>query len=182
MFVGSSVSLAAQFSYDVGPTPYYIEIYDQTTGARLASCGYGTTCSATVASNVETTHNYVADVASWSTSYPPPNVQSASMTVPVTWNATIVLNGGQAYANGPANLTAQTTYDVGPTPYYIEIYDQTTGSRIAVCGSGTSCSVSESGYGTHTFVAYIAAWSAGSPPPSIQATSNPVTVSYVFIS
>src|ERR1043166_5414640 len=52
VFVGSSVSLAAQFSYNVGPTPYYIEIYDQTTGARLASCGYGTTCSATVSSSV----------------------------------------------------------------------------------------------------------------------------------
>jgi len=50
-----------------------------------------------------------------------------------------------------------------------------------VCGSGTSCSGSESGYGTHTFVAYIAAWSASSPPPSIQATSNPVTVSYIYI-
>jgi hypothetical protein len=33
---------------------------------------------------------------------------------------------------------------VGPTPYYIEIYNSSTGSELASCGSGSSCQVSVS--------------------------------------
>jgi hypothetical protein len=47
-YVGTAVTLTATANTDVGPTPYYITIYDQTTGAELALCGTGTTCSATV--------------------------------------------------------------------------------------------------------------------------------------
>lgn len=37
----------ATANMDVGPTPYviYIYIYDEATGAQLASCGSGTSCS-----------------------------------------------------------------------------------------------------------------------------------------
>jgi hypothetical protein len=47
--VGQSVTLTATTNADVGPTPYYITIYSETTGAELAVCGFGTTCTATVA-------------------------------------------------------------------------------------------------------------------------------------
>jgi hypothetical protein len=40
---------AATTNTDVGPTPYYITIYSETTGALLATCGFGTSCTATVA-------------------------------------------------------------------------------------------------------------------------------------
>lgn len=182
VFVGATATLNAQNSYDVGPTPYYIEIFDTTTGSRVAVCGSGTACSVGVSHSVATTHTYVADVAGWSASYPPPSIQSASVAVTVTWAAPIILNGGQAYANGPGNFTAHTTYDVGPTPYFIEIFDVATGARVAVCGSGTSCSGSVSWqYGTHTYVADIASYSTSYPPPDVQAASNAVTVQYVYI-
>ena len=46
---------------------------------------------------------------------------------------------------------------VGPTPYYITIYDETTGAELAVCGTGITCSatVSESSTGRHQFEAFI---------------------------
>ena len=47
-YVGTAVTLTATANTDVGPTPYYITIYDETTGAELAVCGSGSTCSATV--------------------------------------------------------------------------------------------------------------------------------------
>jgi hypothetical protein len=46
--IGQSVTLTAATNADVGPTPYYISIYSETTGAELAICGFGTTCTATV--------------------------------------------------------------------------------------------------------------------------------------
>ena len=47
-YVGTAVTLTVTANTDVGPTPYYITIYDETTGAELAVCGTGITCSATV--------------------------------------------------------------------------------------------------------------------------------------
>jgi hypothetical protein len=47
--LGQSVTLTATTNTDVGPTPYYITIYSETTGAELAVCGTGTTCTATIA-------------------------------------------------------------------------------------------------------------------------------------
>ena len=68
------------------------------------------------------------------------------------------VNSPHQVIGGTAVLTASSAYDVGPTPYYIEIFDQTTGARVAICGSGTSCSGSASySYATtHTYVAYVA--------------------------
>src|SRR5262249_18357792 len=47
--VGQSVTLTATATVDVGPTPYYITLYSETTAAQLAVCGAGTTRSATLA-------------------------------------------------------------------------------------------------------------------------------------
>ena len=48
-YAGQSVTVTATTDADVGPTPYYITLYSETTGAELAACGDGTTCSATLA-------------------------------------------------------------------------------------------------------------------------------------
>jgi hypothetical protein len=55
-------------------------------------------------------------------------------------------------------LTAVTNHDVGPTPYWIIIYDTQTSSFLAQCPSGTSCSVTASAdrIGTNTFIAAVA--------------------------
>ena len=60
--VGHSVTLTATTNADVGPTPYYITIYSETTGAELAVCGAGTTCSATVAQSRVGTQGFEAFV------------------------------------------------------------------------------------------------------------------------
>ncbi len=59
-YLGSSVTLTAAANTDVGPTPYYITIYDETTGAELAACGSGSTCSATVSESVTGSHQFEA--------------------------------------------------------------------------------------------------------------------------
>jgi hypothetical protein len=47
---GQSVAMTATTNFDVGPTPYYIGIYDVTDGTWVCESGTGTSCSATVAS------------------------------------------------------------------------------------------------------------------------------------
>src|SRR5215467_9882435 len=61
--VGGTATLTATTLSDVGPTPYYIEIFDKNTNARVGVCGYGTTCSTTVTQSAVTTHCYVAYIA-----------------------------------------------------------------------------------------------------------------------
>ena len=60
--VRQSVTLTATTNTDVGPTQYYITIYSETTGAELATCGFGTTCTATVAQATPGTQNFEAFV------------------------------------------------------------------------------------------------------------------------
>ena len=45
--------LIATASSDVGPTPYYVRIYDDDTGDQVTSCSGGTTCQATVSPGSE---------------------------------------------------------------------------------------------------------------------------------
>jgi hypothetical protein len=60
--LGQPVTLIATTNTDVGPTPYYITIYSETTGAEVAVCGYGTTCTATVAQGTPGTQIFEAFV------------------------------------------------------------------------------------------------------------------------
>jgi hypothetical protein len=60
--IGHSVTLTATTNADVGPTPYFISIYSETTGAQLAICGFGTTCTATVAQGTLGTQTFEAFV------------------------------------------------------------------------------------------------------------------------
>ncbi len=81
-----------------------------------------------------------------------------------------------ALAPGPAyHFTASTlTYDVGPTPYYISIFDATTGTRLAVCGRGTECTTDQYNWPIptcHDFVAYVGGLGTSMPPEPVQRTS-----------
>src|SRR5262249_40286206 len=53
---GTSVTLTATASTDVGPTPYFIEILRQN-GSAVAICGSGTTCATTVSASGGSTQN-----------------------------------------------------------------------------------------------------------------------------
>jgi hypothetical protein len=70
--------------------------------------------------------------------------------------------------------------NVGPTPYYIEIFNET-GTRLAVCGSGSTCSATFTpSYAGSNLVAFISGNSAAFPPPAIVASSSVIT-SYLRI-
>jgi hypothetical protein len=76
-----------------------------------------------------------------------------------------------------ATLTATANTDVGPTPYHIDIWDQTTGTMVSTVSSGTTDTSSVSGSsGSQTYVAYIT--SDTTAPGSPVATSSPVTVTW----
>jgi hypothetical protein len=67
--------------------------------------------------------------------------------------------------------------DVGPTPYWNSIFNLTTGQRMAVCGTGTSCGTAPIwiGYNVcHQFVAYRGGSGTTAPPAPVQSQSQPV--------
>jgi hypothetical protein len=84
----------------------------------------------------------------------------------------------------PVTLTATTNTDVGPTPYYITIYSETTGAELAICGAGTTCTatVSQSAPGTQAFEAFVGDNVAGDGHPGFAlVASNEVPVNWWFI-
>jgi hypothetical protein len=290
-------TLTATASANVGPTPWFIRIYDRTTSQYVASCGVGTTCSLGITEPTASYQVYVAFIDDGSNLYPPSNLQATSADQPVQWQYVWVslqaagpttlptganapftvtgtnnlasspftvsyydpddppfqptflgecfglptpcqstldigtngtyemeayvgapfslfgtipfpppgivatsflfftntsstwqasLTGPGAVANGsPGTYTATTNADVGPTPYYIEIFDATTNTELAICGWGTTCSAtyaSSSDLQLHTIVAFVSDYttsiSAGivGIGSSTQASSNPVDV------
>jgi hypothetical protein len=108
----------------------------------------------------------------------------AGLVVPpahaLPWTVSLSASKTSAVPGEPVTLTATARDDVWPTPYYIEIYDTATGAVVgSPCGSGYTCSASVSNFGgTHTYQAYVAYYSSTAPPSGIQATSNPVTVTW----
>jgi hypothetical protein len=142
--VGGTTTLTATSSTDVGPSPFFIEIYDANTGTALAECGFGTTCSVTVSQSSAMTRTYWAYISTLSTAFPPAGVQYQSLeSVFVTWSDSgyQLSLSGPSLAAGPQTYTATANVNVGPTIYFIDIYNETTGTRIARCGTGSTCSV-----------------------------------------
>jgi hypothetical protein len=169
-------TLTATANMDVGPTPYYLRIYDETAHAYVVTCATGATCSTAVTQPTPTTHYYIAVVSDASASYPPGSEQAVSGYVGVVWHG-VYLSLSASPTTLPigsaSTLTATTSQDIGPSPFWTEIYDATTHIRLAVCGWGTSCSatVSQSVATTHEYVAYLSSYSAAYPPAGIQETS-----------
>jgi hypothetical protein len=109
--------------------------------------------------------------------------------VQVTWiSITLAASPTSLPANNSATVTATASLDVGPTPFFIEVFDQTTGAAVVICGSGATCSssVTQSSAGEHFYTAFVSAFSTTTPPPNIRATSNTVGVTWtpvtVFVS
>jgi hypothetical protein len=85
-YMGGIVALTATTNSDVGPTPYFITIYSETTGAELAICAYGTTCSAAVSQYRPGTQVFEAFVGDDNPGDGQPGfVLVSSNEVPVTW-------------------------------------------------------------------------------------------------
>jgi hypothetical protein len=177
--VGFQDSLSAMTSADVGPTPYFVQIWDLTAGTLVATCGSGTNCVGGTSLGVAGTHAFVATVANYGASFPPPGIQLMSETLFITWNTSAwgmsVLVKPIA---GSSQVTAQASasVDVGPTPYYIEYFQETgpnTGTFLYRCGSGSTCPYTF----TPTPGAYLVAFIASAmptvlPPSDTQTSSN----------
>lgn len=168
-----TIMLTSTTSCDIGPTPLYIEIFDATTGTLVGETGTGTSLTVPVSQALPTTHAYIAYLELWSGTFPPPpsSVFGVSVTIYLTWeniplNFVVSLSGPQATPAGqPGTFTATSNEDVGPTPYWIEIFDEGTGALLAQCPSGTTCSVSylPSMRGSN-LVAFISFFSSALPP------------------
>jgi hypothetical protein len=176
--LGASTTLTATTQIDVGPTPYYIEIFDATTATRVAVCSAGTSCQATVSQSAATSHAYVAYVSNNSATMPPGSIQSTTDKTFVTWSSTgyTVSLPAQLYCYGPGEVhtvTATANVNVGPTIYYIEVFNATTGARLASCGTGTSCAATVACGTTkmENLVAFISNNATSFPPGNIQASS-----------
>jgi hypothetical protein len=181
MPVLQAVTLTVTVNCDIGPTPWWLQIFDATTGAPVASWGSGTSFSTVVSQSAASTHSYIAYLDSYSTTFPPSGVIQQSATIFVTWEAPP--NNFQVSLRGPAEIpsggdpgiyTAAVNQDVGPTPYWIQIFDETTGARLAACGSGTTCSASFTpSTSGDNLVAFVSDDSPTLPlpPPRTQANS-----------
>jgi hypothetical protein len=187
--VGASSTLTATTTSDIGPTPFYTEIFDVTTGTRVAVCGSGATCPVSVSQSVAGTHEYIAYISNNDATFPPSGLLESSDPVFVTWTDAgwrISLTGPAEIFNGlPGTYTATANGDVGLTPYYIEIFDETTGALLGSTGFGSSLSVSftptQAG---DTLVAFVMRFSPTlplPPPSSIQASSNTLFTELDFL-
>lgn len=189
-WLGEEVILTATASQDVGPTPYYISIYDYTNKIYLVTCSIGTTCSTDdmIHSPVPYTpisNAYVAYVGSYPVYLhkPPPTVISSD-TINVTWHGgSVKLNANKNTTSigGAVQLTATTTLPMEQSPSLVTmIFDATTQTRLAMCNSGTQCvvTVSQGAAVTHKYIAYTGL-STTVMPPMIQASvSSPVFVAW----
>jgi len=172
---GHGITLSAYASLDVGPTPYWLEIYDQSTGGLVARCAYGSSCSGSSVQYAPTTHSFIAYIGSYSDYNPPASIAATSNTVYCTWLSVSLYASPQYSAPGTGvRLTAYANTDVGPTPYWLEIFDTSTGANLAICASGSSCAGSETQYvaTVHSFAAYISGYGTGNPPPSVQVSAG----------
>jgi hypothetical protein len=148
-----------------------------TTSTRVAVCGYGTTCSATVSQAAAATHEYVAYLSADSAAYPPPSIQETSLLSFVTWSnlGWRVSLSAPAATFGSETVTAYADGNVGPTPYYIEIFNEN-GALLALCGSGSTCSATFTpSYAGSNLVAFISGYSTAFPPSPVVASSNVAT-------
>ncbi len=147
--VPDTINLTATASSNVGPTPYYIRVIDDDSGAVLTSCGSGTTCRPTVfttwSENADPKpRHYHAEI--WSSSGGVAS-RSPQVTVEVRrFEFDLTLTADPAVARVPDNytLTAATDRDVGQTPYYIRIFDDRNGQEIKSCSSGKTCQIGRS--------------------------------------
>jgi PASTA domain len=179
---GGTTTLTATSSRDVATTPFYIEIFDLTARTLLAACSSGTTCTARVTVLGSAVRSYAAYISSFGSAFPPQSIQASSSSVYVSWlSVTLTANPAQLRPGGASLVTANASLDVGPTPFYVEVFDQGSGALLAVCGSGSSCSasVSQPVVTERSYVAFVSGFGSALPPPDTRAISNTVLVDWV---
>jgi hypothetical protein len=182
-----TATLTATTNRDI--SGYDLMIYPDVPGAPLLTiCVQGTTCSVQVSQDRATSVSYIAVVASTIAPFPPPTIFGQSADVRLTWTpvfvdltTSIAPGASPAVAlSTPVQLTATTTIDVGPTPYYIEIFDATAGTLVTSCGRGRNCTapVTHTDASTHRYVASTAQFSSTFPAKDVSDSSPPIYVTW----
>jgi hypothetical protein len=188
----NKLTLTATTNYDVLNSGFYLQIFDKTTGVRLNYCSSNSYSCTSVSwtgvpygSTTQTAsvpHTYVAIVGSLSTSYPPAIVAAASQEyTAAAWSATLT----SSITNYKVTLVATSNYDLANSGYYLQIFDEVTGARLAYCSvnGGVPCtSTSWTGvpYGgttqtaqvAHKYIAVVGPIVSTYPPAVIAATST----------
>lgn len=171
---GESTVLTATTDLDVGPSPWYISIVDVTTETLLIVCGSGKTCAIAVSQGLPTTHSYIAYLVN-STSLPFTSILLQTQPSYVTWTSSgFVVDLQEYYAIGSDKVIATTNANVGPTPYYITIFDVYTGALLTACGFGTSCALDVT---STSYCGYMVAFVSANGyflPANIQANSQTI--------
>jgi hypothetical protein len=169
--LGTSITLSAVSNLDVGPSPYYLEIFDLTAGSLITSCGSGTICTASISQTIATTHVYRAYVMLLNSTPPVTGSYWVSADSYVTWTGsgeTVFL-----YFNESNNFVLYATAPSVPLGYVIEIFDENTGLPVATC-SASPCSYT--GGSSSVFDGYVAFIDPGAsttlPPATFLASSD----------
>jgi hypothetical protein len=177
--VGSGITLTARTNCDIGSVDALVQIVDNTNRNIPGQCRTGTSCSVTTTGIQALTHSFSAYLYIWNGSSW--NALGHTQPVYLTWEAppnnfTVSLSGPSLIgpSAGPATYTAAASQDVGPTPYWIEIFDATTSTRLGYCGSGSTCSIAftPSVVPGDQLVAFVSSLSSSFLPSGIQASSN----------
>ena len=191
---GQTATLTATANQNVGSTAghYRIDIYDESTGGRIATCATGTVCSygPAVLFTSGAAREYVAVVvptssASTYAAISKPEATSNEVAQSrAAWTVSLTSDKITFTAGEPVTLTAATNQNLGDTngDYHVAIFDETTGAQLRVCNTGTSCAYTSSSLfssgNPHTYVAAVVA--AGNTYPTVageQALSNEVVLS-----
>lgn len=180
--LGLGSDLTATANQAVNGTGFAIQIFNVTTGIPAKTCMTGSQCSLGTGQSVTGTDAYVAYVAHASGSNPPTDIQAKSGTSYVTWTNgpfQISLSGNDTIDGFPTTVTATVTGgSVASSPYFIEIFDETTGQLLNPefgCGNAQTCAVTFTPtVAGHNLVAFLTLASTVYPPPlsEIQASSN----------
>jgi hypothetical protein len=180
--LGIGSDLTATANQSVTGTGLAIEIFNVTTGLPAKTCTKTNQCALGTSQSVTGTDAYVAYVAHSSSVNPPTDIQAESGTSYVTWTNgpfEISLSGNDTIDGFATTVTATVTGgSVGNSPYFIEIFDETTGKLLNPefgCGNAQTCAVTFTPTLVgHNLVAFLSPASAAYPPSlsAIQASSN----------
>jgi hypothetical protein len=151
-----------------------VRFIDESNGASVPSAcraqGGGDVCSLAVIQPSASTLGWTAVITGTDFSF-----QEIFLSWESPYEFVVNLSGPASVpTGGTGTYTATANVNVGPTPYFIEIFDETTGAFLGECPSGTSCSVSfqpPQGVGAD-LVAFVSYYSTSLPPAGAQASSN----------
>lgn len=118
--------------------------------------------------------------ATASASSPTPGGLGAATAAPPAYGLSLTADSTTLSAGSSTLLTATATDTISGTDLAIEIFDQTSGTLVAACGTMSQCEVNYTAQGgTHTFIAFLTPPTADMPGAANAITSNPVTVGWL---